>query len=151
MCNSERVNESNKFKLARTKQCDKCPWRVDVNPYDIPNGYTRDRHCDLAETIAKIARTNEEIVEAISSHRPLKMMACHESPIGRDDPCLGWLNNQLGVGNNLKLRLHMLNCSNLRDLVLVGEQHPSFEDTIPIEKVGAKGYQDLIDYDPYSS
>jgi hypothetical protein len=30
--------KSEKFKLKRTTQCAKCPWKVSTNPYDIPDG-----------------------------------------------------------------------------------------------------------------
>ena len=39
--------------------------------------------------------------------------------------------NQLGVGNNIALRLAMLDCENVGDLRTVGEQHECFEDTLP--------------------
>lgn len=29
-------------------QCKKCPWRKDVDPYEIPDGYSRNLHCGLA-------------------------------------------------------------------------------------------------------
>ena len=30
------------WKLKRTRQCEKCPWRKATNPHDIPNGYTEE-------------------------------------------------------------------------------------------------------------
>ncbi len=53
--------------------------------------------------------------------------------IGRmhDAHCLGWLMNQLGPGNNIGLRLSLLDCENLDKVKLVGEQHECFEDTLP--------------------
>ena len=35
------------------KQCRKCPWRKDVDPHDIPNGYCEQKHAGLADTIAE--------------------------------------------------------------------------------------------------
>lgn len=32
------------MKLKRTKQCQNCPWKVDVDPYEIPNGYDVEKH-----------------------------------------------------------------------------------------------------------
>lgn len=58
-------------------------------------------------------------------------MACHESPIGKEQYCIGWLYNQLGEGNNIPLRIQMRNCENLKDMHIVGEQHSRFEDTLP--------------------
>ena len=40
------------WKLKQTAQCAKCPWRVDVDPHEIPNGYSVDKHAALASTIA---------------------------------------------------------------------------------------------------
>lgn len=39
---------SDTWKLKRTAQCAKCPWRVDVDPHDIPNGYCEQKHAALA-------------------------------------------------------------------------------------------------------
>jgi hypothetical protein len=108
------------WKLKKTKQCEKCPWRKQVNPYDIPDGYDIDKHKALAKTIA----TDTEIRDTLVA------MECHETS---EAHCIGWLHNQLGEGNNLTLRLKMLSCSN-RDYEIIGEQHINFEDTIP--KVG---------------
>ena len=57
-------------------------------------------------------------------------MACHESPIGKETHCVGWLMNQLGPGNNIALRLEMRNYD-LSQVQLDGEQHETFEDTLP--------------------
>lgn len=103
------------------KQCKKCPWRVDVDPHDIPDGYCEDAHAALEGTIAR----------GFNAGGTLRMMACHESPVGKERPCVGWLSNQLGPGNNIGLRLWAI--KNLKDetLELVGEQHETFEDTLP--------------------
>ena len=58
-------------------------------------------------------------------------MACHESPPGRETHCIGWLVHQLGVGNDLALRLKMLDCENVGELQTIGEQHERFEGTLP--------------------
>jgi hypothetical protein len=108
------------MKLKRTTQCAKCPWRVDVDPNDIPNGYDREKHKKLESTIAK----------GLNFSCSIKAMACHET---HDSECLGWLMNQLGPGNNISLRLSMRSCENLRDVKLIGEQHKHFRDTIPEE------------------
>ena len=74
------------------------------------------------------------------------MMACHESDVGYEYPCIGWLNHQIGVGNNIQLRLHMIRCSNLHEVVLCGEQHQRFADTVP--KPFKNDYFNREDYDP---
>lgn len=105
------------------KQCAKCPWRVDVDPRDIPNGYCEIKHANLRETIAKPG--------ALQLGGTLRMMACHESKVGKERPCVGWLANQLGRGNNILLRLAARHDETLHTFELVGEQHERFEDTLP--------------------
>lgn len=108
------------WKLKRTAQCTHCPWRKGANPYDIPNGYSLERHRAFIATLADPdARTIE---------RERQVMACHET---EDAHCIGWLNHQLGRGNNLWLRLRMMTCGNAHRLRLRGEQHACFEDTLP--------------------
>ena len=110
------------MKLKRTVQCAKCPWRKDVDPNDIPNGYCPTKHKNLESTIAK------EGDLSFLSGGGLHVMACHET---HSSECLGWLMNQLGPGNNIGLRLMMRNCENIRKVKLIGEQHERFEDTLP--------------------
>lgn len=105
------------WKLKRTAQCEKCPWRVDVDPRDIPDGYCETKHHALVETIAEPGALPVP-------GAPLRAMACHETD---EAHCVGWVNHQLGVGNNIALRLRMMSCSNIDKLRLRGEQHPSTE------------------------
>lgn len=109
------------WKLKRTAQCEKCPWRKDVDPHDIPNGYCETKHRNLAGTIAQPGQLP-------LSGQALKVMACHETD---DAHCVGWLMNQLGPGNNIGLRISMRNCENIGKVRLRGEQHETFEDTLP--------------------
>jgi hypothetical protein len=116
---------SEKFKLKRTVQCAKCPWKVDTDPYEIPDGYCEIKHRNLQDTIAK---END-----FGFGRALKIMACHHSKDTGENAehCVGWLNHQLGRGNNIGLRMSMMRCENIKDLKVVGEQHERFEDTLP--------------------
>lgn len=109
------------MKLKRVAQCAKCPWRKDVDPNQIPNGYSKDKHRALESTIAK-----PDDLSGIFS-RQLHVMACHET---HDAHCIGWLMNQLGRGNNIALRIAMRNCENLDRVRLAGEQHETFEETL---------------------
>lgn len=111
------------MKLKRTKQCAKCPWRKDVNPHDIPNGYSEEKHCALKGTIARPGD-----LSAVLNRRAMRIMACHET---HDAHCIGWLVNQLGPGNNIGLRIAMRNCENMDKVRTVGEQHETFEETLP--------------------
>lgn len=107
------------------KQCNKCPWRVDVDPNDIPNGYCQAKHASLKKTIAR---------PGSFATQGMAMMACHETPPGKEKPCVGWLANQLGPGNNIGLRLAVIRGLVSVDVELVGEQHETFEDTLPRPK-----------------
>ncbi len=112
-----------KFKLPRTKQCAKCPWKVSTNPHDIPDGYCEVKHGNLKNTINSGVETlNNNVLHA---------MACHHSDGDDKMFCVGWLHNQLGAGNNILLRIKMMNCENIGDMKIVGEQHENFEDTLP--------------------
>lgn len=110
------------MKLIRTKQCKKCPWKVSVNPHDIPDGYCEVKHQKLKSTIAEPGSVNFGV---------MNVMACHHSNGNDQMYCVGWLNNQLGVGNNIGLRIRMLKCGNISELKVYGKQHLKFEDTLP--------------------
>ena len=115
------------FKLGRTKQCAKCPWKVATDPCDIPHGYDENLHRGLAATIADATGN----IAAALGQKPLRVMACHEHPEGREAHCVGWLMNQLGPGNNIALRISMRDCENIGQVRLDGPQHERFEDTLP--------------------
>lgn len=107
------------WKLKRTMQCEKCPWRVEVDPHDIPNGYCETKHRALKKTIAR---------QGDGFFGPVNAMACHET---HDAHCIGWLVNQVGPGNNIGLRIRMMTCENAKFIKLRGEQHATFEETLP--------------------
>lgn len=110
------------MRLTRTNQCAKCPWKVSTDPNEIPDGYCEVKHANLESTIA----TEGEI-----NLGAMNVMACHHSNGSDQMYCVGWLSHQLGVGNNIGLRMRMFNCENARDIKLDGEQHQRFEDTLP--------------------
>jgi len=104
------------------RQCSHCPWKVGTDPRDIPNGYDVAKHRALAETMAAPGAFNPA---------ELRIMACHESAPGRELPCVGWLHNQLGDGNNLALRLAVIRGRVAADIEIDGPQHETFEATLP--------------------
>lgn len=116
------MNAARTWKLKRTAQCEKCPWRVDVDPHNIPNGYCETKHAALGKTIAKPGD-----LSALAGGG-MRGMACHET---HDAHCIGWLMNQLGPGNNIALRFQIMGCENIGKVRLRGEQHERFEDTLP--------------------
>lgn len=111
-----------KFKLKRTIQCAKCPWKVSTNPLEIPGGYSEEKHENLEKSIAKEGDYDFS--------KPLVIMACHHSREEMEH-CVGWVNNQLNIGNNIQLRIKMRDCENIRDLKVTGKQHTNFKDTLP--------------------
>ncbi len=110
------------WRLKRTTQCAKCPWRTDVDPHQIPNGYSVKKHQALCSTIARPGDISGLLTASI------QIMACHET---HDAHCIGWLVNQLGPGNNIALRIQMMGCENVREIRTFGEQHATFSDTLP--------------------
>lgn len=105
------------------RQCRKCPWKRDVDPNDIPNGYCKKMHASLKGTIATPG--------AFPNYRRLRVMACHDSKPGSEFPCVGWLVNQYDRGNNIALRLAVAEGRISMDVEVVGEQHETFEETLP--------------------
>ncbi len=103
------------------RQCKACPWRKDVQAArDIPGGYCEMKHRALRGTIAN----------GLNLGGPLRAMACHESKPGKEFVCVGWLANQAGPGNNIAVRLGMM-AGRFPRFELVGEQHETFEETLP--------------------
>lgn len=101
------------------RQCSKCPWKVGTDPNDIPNGYDAEKHRALKSTVGHTLGT------------PLRIMACHETQVGKELPCVGWLENQLGPGNNIALRMQVVSGRIDANVETVGEQHACLEDTFP--------------------
>jgi len=108
-----------KTKLAIVKQCKKCPWKVSSKNEDIPN-YDRKKHESLGSTI-----WDNPSYKGAS-------MACHDSYEGKEFHCVGWINNQVGRGNNINLRMQMFKWENAGDIEVVGKQHETFDDTLKI-------------------
>ncbi len=112
------------WQLNQTKQCKTCPWRKDSKVKNIPS-YCPELHQDLQNTIA-----NESPVEQLSDSSSKNIMLCHHSkPDSEKLYCIGWVHNQLGVGNNIRLRLHFMTCENSNEIEVIGEQVKTFKDT----------------------
>ena len=111
------------------RQCAKCPWKTSTNPRDIPNGYSEKRHRALSRTIADPGSLRGSGGQA---------MACHEFAKGAEQPCVGWLNHQLGPGNNIALRLQALS-GRVPKFEVVGPQHARFEATLPAPGKSSRG------------
>jgi len=103
-----------KSRLKRENQCKKCPWRVSTKPNEIPNGYSLEAHKKLKSTITTgLDLSNRHV------------MSCHEE---NKSYCIGWFHNQMGIGNNIRLRLKMINYD-LSRVKVFGKQHDVFEET----------------------
>ena len=118
------TGKTNKEKPRR--QCAKCPWRVDVDPNDIPNGYCEIKHANLSSTIA-----SGDVMSQLAEERGMRIMSCHESDVGDEKHCIGWMHNQLGPGNNIRLRLRVAFGHIEGAYDLVGEQHETLGETLP--------------------
>lgn len=103
-----------KYKIE--SQCAKCPWKVTTNPHEIPNEYSVDAHKKLSGTIS----------EGLDSLNNNRIMVCHET---HKKHCIGWIHNQLGVGNNIGLRMRIKHYD-LSRMKIYGKQHINFKDTI---------------------
>ena len=110
------------MELTHIQQCKTCPWKKSSKVADIPN-YNCSLHKSLIDTIADDEGNLSKIGQQI------KIMACHYSKDGAEKECVGWLNNQLGAGNNIPLRMRMMHCSNITDIKLDGLQKETFEET----------------------
>lgn len=104
------------------RQCAKCPWKVGVDPHEIPGEYCETMHRALKSTIAEPGALRLG---------GLHLMACHETAGRRVMPCVGWLMHQLGEGNNLGLRLAVMGGRVDANVETVGPQRATFEDTLP--------------------
>jgi len=109
------------WNLEQVVQCDTCPWRKGAKLKDIPN-YNRGLHEGLSSTIAE--------PEVFSQSGSLSAMACHYSTEQKDYYCIGWLWNQLTVGNSISLRLQVASCKNIKELTLKGEQRNNLQETL---------------------
>ncbi len=110
-------------------QCKSCPWRVGCVPEaDIPNGYSVRLHENLRGT----CQSGDESLRGYLGGA-LRVMACHYSEGGQEFACAGWLNNQIGEGNNISVRLAVMT-GRLPVPKVDGEQHACFEDTLPKKK-----------------
>lgn len=109
-------------KPAPRRQCAKCPWKKGVDPHEIPN-YIPEKHRGLKVTIAEPG--------SLQNIHGFKLMACHETHGNGVLPCVGWLVDQLGPGNNLALRLAAHAGEVDANVETVGPQHECFEDTLP--------------------
>jgi len=109
-----------KAELLQTKQCETCPWKKSITVDNIPN-YSVETHEDLWESIADETGNIEKLTS-----KGIVVMTCHKSI---KSPCVGWLHNQLGKGNNIPLRLQMGFYSNAKYIQVEGEQKETFEET----------------------
>lgn len=107
------------------RQCKKCPWKVGTDPYQIPDGYSRELHCRLRSTVPTDPMAGV--------YGDLHIMACHETPVGKEQPCVGWLDNQFR-NNNMGVRLAVFMGRIDAQYKLDGPQHSNFEATIPEER-----------------
>ncbi len=80
---------------APRKQCASCPWKRSVDPDRLPGSYGHVDRDAVATHSAEGTR---------SLRRDTPGMGCH---VKRNAglPCVGWLVQQLGPGNNIAMRI----------------------------------------------
>ena len=59
------------------------------------------------------------------------LQQCHETQDADPLPCVGWLYHQLGVGQNLALRMMVITGEIDANVEIDGAQHERIEDTLP--------------------
>lgn len=123
------IIHQNLWQLKHPAQCPTCPWVKGHSLSDIP-GYDRAQHLNLSNTIST-SDVNAQ-VEALHnpSDEPRRIMQCHYAAEGEPRYCIGWLHNQITIGNNLEMRVRVMHCTNLEQITLAGEQVDSFEQTL---------------------
>ncbi len=103
------------------KQCKTCPWRVAVKPSrDVPDfdpGIYERMQGTLREGLSTLSSKTRTIME------------CHNGKRGANRPCAGWLHHQIGVGNNIGVRMSVM-VGKLPVPEVIGEQHESLEDLV---------------------
>jgi hypothetical protein len=106
--------------FGRTKQCAACPWKKSTNPAeDIPGGYSAEKHRKLAS-----CGTDRD-----------RAMACHESPRGEEQACVGWLLWAIGPGNRIDMRLAAINgIFDPSKLAVEGEQYDTIQEMLETAK-----------------
>jgi hypothetical protein len=99
------------------RQCVSCPWRVEVIPArDVP---------DYDPGI--YARMRATLRSGLGSMQGTRIvMECHNGK-RQDRACAGWLHHQIGVGNNLGVRIAVA-CGRLPAPKVIGEQHETLDD-----------------------
>lgn len=105
------------------KQCKKCPWKMSTNPLEIPGSYDIEKHRSLEDS------TIADPGNVLGSRG---VMACHETTVGSELPCVGWLSHQIGIGENIGLRIACTTGIIDGDVETVGLQHQTFRDTLPL-------------------
>ncbi len=120
------------WRLKSVRQCDSCPWLKGNNPFNIPNGYSLEKHKKLKQTIADGVPIEQQL-EDLQNNKPLRIMSCHK--YDEETHCIGWIHNQIGSkASNIRLRMHLMTCENAHLIELAGEQYQTFADTIPDKK-----------------
>ena len=100
------------------KQCKTCPWRVAVKPSrDVP-----DYDPGIYERMQSTLRSG---IDAMFE-RVRVVMECHNGKRGAKRACAGWLHHQIGIGNNLGVRLSVMT-GRLPVPKVSGPQHETFD------------------------
>lgn len=104
--------------MKTVKQCKTCPWRVAVDPArDVP-----DYDEGIYERMRATLRTGLDSM----FEKSRVVMECHNGRPGADRACAGWLHHQLGIGNNIGVRMSIAT-GRLPMPRVVGDQHEDLD------------------------
>lgn len=105
---------------AAARPCPSCPWRVDQDVGDIPNFSLA-----LAESLAGTCPDERGIGPDFGA----SFFACHQSKLGSEIPCAGWL---AMVGHrHPRVRMAVRRGSISPDALTPGENWPELHDSYP--------------------
>jgi hypothetical protein len=106
-CEFNKEKYMGSWKLNRTKQCEKCPWKVSVSA--TPPNYEWDD---------KVVMPDHS-----SGEGTISMIPCLESTKDSTEYCVAWIQNQVGGAHNPRLRNNMHYFENGKDVKTIGKQH----------------------------
>lgn len=115
--------------MKEVRQCGSCPWRAAVVPArDVP---------DYAPGIyARMKASLRTGIESAGEETRI-VMECHNGKRGANRACAGWMHHQLGVGNNIGVRLRVM-AGHLPAPKIDGAQHEDLDRLIASERLTAR-------------
>lgn len=117
MTNEVRQPKSG-FPKPSAQPCASCPWRLDKDARDIPNFDLR-----LAEDLAATCPD----ARGMGPDYTAKLFACHQSKVGREIPCAGWL-AKVGM-RHPRVRMRLMRGEISPEALTPGEDWPELHNS----------------------